>query len=235
MDMKPNFVKNGGLFRIPIGFRFHPTDEELLVHYLKPKVHSVPLPAAVIPELDVFHSNPWDLPGDSKEKRYFFSKRNRNANECNRISTGSGYWKGIGKEKYIVASGSDQRAIGVRKTMVFYQAKRRRPRGFSTHWIMHEFQLMGSVTTPNTYQKLITEMEDWVVCCIYQKKAKSKRSTVAKNGNTSSKLGKIRPCVLNMIVEDKSDSGPQPSSSSCSSEITEISSKGSDHEEDFNQ
>lgn len=60
---KPSLVKNGGILKIPVGFRFHPTDEELLVHYLKRKVHSLPLPAAVIPELDVFQCNPWDLPG----------------------------------------------------------------------------------------------------------------------------------------------------------------------------
>ncbi|KAA8530076.1 hypothetical protein F0562_004785 [Nyssa sinensis] len=68
-------VMNGGGIKLPIGFRFHPTDEELLVHYLKRKVFSFPLPASVIPEFDVFQTNPSDLPGDSKEKRYFFSKR----------------------------------------------------------------------------------------------------------------------------------------------------------------
>ncbi|KAL6541389.1 hypothetical protein OROGR_010875 [Orobanche gracilis] len=37
---------NGGV-KLPIGFRFHPTDEELLVHYLKRKVFSLPLPAGL--------------------------------------------------------------------------------------------------------------------------------------------------------------------------------------------
>ena len=59
---KVNFVKNGVL-RLPPGFRFHPTDEELVVHYLRRKVHSAPLPASIIPEVDVFKSDPWDLPG----------------------------------------------------------------------------------------------------------------------------------------------------------------------------
>ncbi|KAF7136065.1 hypothetical protein RHSIM_Rhsim08G0040700 [Rhododendron simsii] len=229
MDTKPtSLVKNGGILKIPVGFRFHPTDEELVVHYLKRKVHSLPLPAAVIPELaDVFHYNPWDLPGDSKEKRYFFGKiRNSNVNRCNHemISTGSGHWKGIGKEKQVMASsgtGSHQTAssiIGVRKTLVFYKGKKKRPRGFRTHWIMHEFQLMGSsaTTTLNAcHQKLMTEMEGWAVCCIHRKKAKSKRSstTGAKNGNTTRKMGKkIRPsCITttDMATKDNStESGP---------------------------
>lgn len=49
--------------KIPVGFRFYPTDEELIIHYLKRKVYSLQLPATVIPELDVFQTNPSDLPG----------------------------------------------------------------------------------------------------------------------------------------------------------------------------
>lgn len=59
---KLNFVKNGVL-RLPPGFRFHPTDEELVVQYLKRKVFSYPLPASIIPEVDVCKFDPWDLPG----------------------------------------------------------------------------------------------------------------------------------------------------------------------------
>lgn len=49
--------------KLPIGFRFRPTDVELLVHYVRRKVLSLPLPAAIVPEFDVFQFNPWDLPG----------------------------------------------------------------------------------------------------------------------------------------------------------------------------
>lgn len=59
---KLSFVKNGVL-RLPPGFRFHPTDEELVVQYLKCKVLSCPLPASIIPEVDICKSDPWDLPG----------------------------------------------------------------------------------------------------------------------------------------------------------------------------
>lgn len=59
---KSNFVAHGGI-KLPVGYRFHPTDEELLLHYLRRKVFGVPLPASVIPELDVFQADPWSLPG----------------------------------------------------------------------------------------------------------------------------------------------------------------------------
>lgn len=59
---KVKLVKNG-VMRLPPGFRFHPTDEELVVQYLKRKVLSSPLPASIIPDFDVCRADPWDLPG----------------------------------------------------------------------------------------------------------------------------------------------------------------------------
>lgn len=49
--------------QLPPGFRFHPTDEELVVHYLKKKAASVPLPVAIIAEVDLYKFDPWELPG----------------------------------------------------------------------------------------------------------------------------------------------------------------------------
>ena len=60
------------LMRLPPGFRFHPTDEELVVQYLKRKALSCPLPAAVIPEIDLGKFDPWDLPGQPKKSYIYF-------------------------------------------------------------------------------------------------------------------------------------------------------------------
>lgn len=50
--------------QLPPGFRFHPTDEELVLLYLRRKALARPLPAAVIPVVhDVAGLDPWDLPG----------------------------------------------------------------------------------------------------------------------------------------------------------------------------
>lgn len=59
-----SFIRNG-IVRLPPGFRFHPTDEELVVQYLKRKAFSCPLPAAVIPEINLYDFDPWDLPGNN--------------------------------------------------------------------------------------------------------------------------------------------------------------------------
>ncbi|KAL3576696.1 hypothetical protein D5086_021979 [Populus alba] len=52
---------------LPPGFRFHPTDEELVVHYLKKKTTSAPLPVAIIAEVDLYKFDPWELPGTNFE------------------------------------------------------------------------------------------------------------------------------------------------------------------------
>jgi hypothetical protein len=49
--------------RVPPGFRFHPTDEELVAYYLKRKVSGRALESGVIAEVDLYKCEPWDLPG----------------------------------------------------------------------------------------------------------------------------------------------------------------------------
>ena len=44
------------------GFRFHPTDEELVRFYLKRKIQQKSLPIELIRQLDIYKFDPWDLP-----------------------------------------------------------------------------------------------------------------------------------------------------------------------------
>jgi hypothetical protein len=44
------------------GFRFHPTDEELVAYYLPRQLRRKRLPVAVITQLDIYKYDPWDLP-----------------------------------------------------------------------------------------------------------------------------------------------------------------------------
>jgi hypothetical protein len=52
---------------LPPGFRFHPTDEELVLHYLCRKADSQLLTIPVIAEIDLYKFDPWDLPGTRKK------------------------------------------------------------------------------------------------------------------------------------------------------------------------
>ena len=53
-----------GNLNLPAGFRFHPTDEELIVHYLMNQAASMPCPIPIIAEVNIYQCNPWDLPGN---------------------------------------------------------------------------------------------------------------------------------------------------------------------------
>ncbi|XXG78357.1 hypothetical protein AAC387_Pa08g2314 [Persea americana] len=230
---KMNFVRDG-VVKLPPGFRFHPTDEELVVQYLKRKVFSCPLPASIIPEIDVCKFDPWDLPGDSKQERYFFSIREAkypNGNRPNR-ATGSGYWKATGLDKQIVASRSNQ-VVGMKKVLVFYRGKP--PKGSRTDWIMHEYRLSDATGSrgcivpqrKNSTQNAMMQMEDWVLCRIFLKKRSAKNdgeTTQACTNYRARNLGAPRIGFIDFMARETS-------SSSDSSSITEISSAGSPNEE----
>ena len=49
--------------QLPPGFRFHPTDEELVTYYLQSKLSASPLPLSIIADVDLYKFDPWDLPG----------------------------------------------------------------------------------------------------------------------------------------------------------------------------
>uniref|UniRef100_A0A5B6YSR7 Putative NAC domain-containing protein 18-like n=1 Tax=Davidia involucrata TaxID=16924 RepID=A0A5B6YSR7_DAVIN len=234
---KHNFVKNGVL-RLPPGFRFHPTDEELVVQYLKRKVYSCPLPASIIPDFDVCKSDPWDLPGDSEQERYFFSTREAkypNGSRSNR-ATGSGYWKATGIDKQIVTSSSrSNQVVGMKKTLVFYRGKP--PHGFRTDWIMHEYRLVvaaAETTTPQKKKKKkkkknstqlssMVQLESWVLCRIFLKKRGSKNEDETTQSQKNNRLpGNARPVFYDFMAKDRTDLNfpPPPSPSSSSSGIT---------------
>ena len=48
---------------LPPGFRFHPTDEELITYYLSNKVSDFGFTSKAITDVDLNKSEPWDLPG----------------------------------------------------------------------------------------------------------------------------------------------------------------------------
>nr|WLO57487.1 NAC transcription factor 28 [Rheum palmatum] len=165
-----------GCPNLPPGFRFHPTDEELVVHYLKRKAQSDPLPVSIIAEVDLYKFDPWELPAKAvfgEQEWYFFSPRDRkypNGARPNRAAT-SGYWKATGTDKPVLTSGGTQK-VGVKKALVFYGGKP--PKGVKTNWIMHEYRLATNKPV-NNYNPALKRgslrLDDWVLCRIYKKHA----------------------------------------------------------------
>ncbi|KAI4318478.1 hypothetical protein MLD38_032177 [Melastoma candidum] len=51
---------------LPPGFRFYPTDEELVVHFLHRKASLLPCHPDVIPDLELYPYEPWELQGTNE-------------------------------------------------------------------------------------------------------------------------------------------------------------------------
>ncbi|XP_022151075.1 NAC transcription factor 29-like [Momordica charantia] len=166
-------MKDRNCSELPPGFRFHPTDEELIMFYLRNQATSKPCPISIIPEVDIYKFDPWDLPekADSGENEwYFFSPRDRkypNGVRPNRAAV-SGYWKATGTDKAIYSA---SKYVGVKKALVFYKGKP--PKGIKTDWIMHEYRLIES-NKQTTKQRGSMRLDDWVLCRIYKKRHSNK-------------------------------------------------------------
>lgn len=164
---------------LPLGFRFHPTDEELVRHYLKGKITGqIKAEAEVIPEIDVCKCEPWDLPDKALIRSedpewFFFAPKDRkypNGSRSNR-ATEAGYWKATGKDRVIKSKGEKkkQHMIGMKKTLVFHRG--RAPKGERTGWIMHEYR-----TTEPEFES--GEQGGYVLYRLFQKQVeKTERST----------------------------------------------------------
>ncbi|XP_020276433.1 NAC domain-containing protein 68-like [Asparagus officinalis] len=65
---------------LPAGFRFHPTDEELVIHYLCAKVAKQTPQVPIIADINLYKYDPWDLPEKAlfgQREWYFFTPRDR--------------------------------------------------------------------------------------------------------------------------------------------------------------
>ncbi|XP_057460383.1 transcription factor JUNGBRUNNEN 1-like [Actinidia eriantha] len=166
------------------GFRFHPTDEELVGFYLRRKVEKRPLSIEqLIKQVDIYKYDPWDLPkattvGD--KEWYFFCKRGRkyrNSIRPNRV-TGSGFWKATGIDRPIHSTGGEGReCIGLKKSLVYYRGSA--GKGTKTDWMMHEFRLPTNHDDKSTkhvdVKNITQEAEVWTICRILKRNTSYKK------------------------------------------------------------
>ncbi|KAH7566297.1 hypothetical protein JRO89_XS08G0134000 [Xanthoceras sorbifolium] len=107
---------------VPPGFRFHPTDEELVGYYLRKKVASQKIDLDVIRDIDLYRIEPWDLQErcrigyEEQNEWYFFSHKDKKYPTGTRTNraTMAGFWKATGRDKAIY---DKSKLIGMRKTL----------------------------------------------------------------------------------------------------------------------
>ncbi|XVF55767.1 hypothetical protein PTKIN_Ptkin06aG0063700 [Pterospermum kingtungense] len=171
---------------MPPGFRFYPTEEELVSFYLRSKLEGNRedlnhLMNRVIPDVDIYEFNPWDLPQFSlhlchkdPEQWFFFVPRQESearGGRPRRLTT-TGYWKATGSPSFVYSSGN--RPIGVKRTMVFY--KGRAPNGRKTDWKMNEYKAIDEEASSCTGATATPTLRDEFSLCRVYKKLKCLRS-----------------------------------------------------------
>ncbi|KAI9123974.1 hypothetical protein K1719_005274 [Acacia pycnantha] len=172
------------------GFRFHPTEEELLDFYLKNSILGNKLRFDIIGFLNIYHHDPWELPGLAKvgeREWYFFVPRDKKQGSGGRPNrtTQKGFWKATGSDRRIISLSEPKRLIGLRKTLVFYRG--RAPRGCKTDWVMNEYRLPDSCHLP----------KDVVLCKIYRKATSLKvleQRAALEEESKQLPLANVSPC-----------------------------------------
>ncbi|KAJ9181356.1 hypothetical protein P3X46_009494 [Hevea brasiliensis] len=167
------------------GIRFYPTEEELVSFYLHHKLEGNRedlnrVMGRVIPVLDIYEYSPWDLPqyaGEythrDPEQWFFFIPRQESEARGGRPKrlTTAGYWKATGSPGYVYSS--NNRCIGVKRTMVFYNG--RAPIGRKTDWKMNEYKAIEGETFSSTTGEHPRLRQEFSLCRVY-KKSKCLRS-----------------------------------------------------------
>ncbi|MQL95395.1 hypothetical protein Taro_028069 [Colocasia esculenta] len=204
---------------LPPGFRFHPTDEEIITHYLCEKIRNKSFSSRAIGEVDLNRCEPWDLPSKAKmgEKEwYFFCQRDRKYPTGMRTNraTETGYWKATGKDKEIYKGKSC--LVGMKKTLVFYMG--RAPKGEKTNWVMHEYRLEGKSFHYNPPR---SSKDDWVVCRVFHKSTGPKKGPLPEPATVDSfamnQLSFVEECLesprMPSLLESPYCNSSKPSSS----------------------
>ncbi|GJN12596.1 hypothetical protein PR202_ga30885 [Eleusine coracana subsp. coracana] len=164
---------------VPPGFRFHPTEEELLNYYLPKKVASQEIDLDVIRDVDLNKLEPWDI----QERLVLLQPQGQEVpdGDSDDRATAAGFWKATGRDKAIYNS---VKRIGMRKTLVFY--KGRAPHGQKSDWIMHEYRLDDPASSGDAAAATVTaassdagQEDGWVVCRVFKKKHHHKESSSA--------------------------------------------------------
>ncbi|KAG7557976.1 NAC domain [Arabidopsis suecica] len=177
-----------------VGYRFYPTGEELINHYLKNKILGKTwLVDEAISEINICSYDPVYLPSLSKLKSddpvwYFFCPKEYTSakKKVTKRTTSSGYWKATGVDRKIKDKRGSRGEIGIKKTLVYYEG--RVPKGVWTPWVMHEYHITC----------LPQDQRNYVICQVMYK---GEDGDVPSGGNNSSEPSQSMVSDSNIVRE----------------------------------
>ncbi|KAK7377643.1 hypothetical protein VNO80_03072 [Phaseolus coccineus] len=198
----------GKTYRLPVGYRFDPTDEILAGYYLRKRIMAQPLPNDLIQDCDVHQTEPWALPGGGKymnwQRFFFYDVRTHVFENPEKRDAGKGQWKVVEKDQEVEFSA--EQVIAKKSVLVFWKAK-----GNSlakTNWVMHEFRL--------ALKSHPSKMSAMAVCRILEtkvsrrpKKAKESEGVTSNRSNVEEAMD-VTPTVIDFTVECGTETGPPP-------------------------
>ncbi|KAG7595545.1 NAC domain superfamily [Arabidopsis suecica] len=173
----------------PVGFRFRPTDEEIVDHYLRPKNldDDTSHVDEVISTVDICSFDPWDLPSKSMIRSsdgvwYFFSLKEMkyNRGDQQRRRTNSGFWKKTGKTLTIMRKRGNREKIGEKRVLVFKNRD-----GSKTDWVMHEYH--ATSLFPN-------QVMTYTICKV---EFKGEKTEISTTGSEIEQIHSLIPLVNN--------------------------------------
>ncbi|CAL9078302.1 unnamed protein product [Musa textilis] len=162
---------------LPPGYRFYPTEEELIGFYLRNKLEhrGEDMMEQVVPVAHVHRFDPWQLPPMSGElcrrdgeQWFFFCPRQEREAHGGRPTrtTASGYWKATGSPTHVYSSMN--RVMGMKRTMVFYLG--RAPSGTKTQWKMNEYRALDESATSTIHSSAPPKFRsEFTLCRMYTK------------------------------------------------------------------
>lgn len=169
---------------IPLCYRFDPTDEEIILHYLYNKTHGFPLSSSsAVIECDLYdETDGWKkfFEATRETTLYFFTKLRKKSEKGSRAerATGSGTWRSQ-SDKDLYNGGDRRQPIGYKRSFTFIP-KKTAEKG---KWVMKEYRLHESL--------LMNKKSDLVFCRIKKKVTKEERSTskLTINNNSGNFVG----------------------------------------------
>ncbi|OMO59295.1 No apical meristem (NAM) protein [Corchorus olitorius] len=145
--------------QLPIGYRFVPTDEELVNHYFINKVFCNPLPASTFHEIHAtkFYSMPpkslVEFASDERQWFFFIDDDEKNKG-IRRVGDGVGFWHSNGDDEKPILDPNGF-VLAFKLHFIYFSGTLSNPK--KTHWSMDEYRL------PKQFYSLHNLKEEWAV------------------------------------------------------------------------